>query len=66
MCLSSSFSLSFCLLRAANLSDPEARSFTVKGFSLGTYKFTVKAYTSVGEDTGATASIMLRIRTWTH
>lgn len=31
----------------------------MKGYSEGSYKFTVKAYTSAGEDTGATASIML-------
>ncbi|XP_008292288.1 LIF receptor subunit alpha a [Stegastes partitus] len=43
----------------ANLSDLEASSYTVKGLSLGSYKFTVKAYTSAGEDTGATASITL-------
>ncbi|XP_010782531.1 LIF receptor subunit alpha a [Notothenia coriiceps] len=43
----------------ANLSDPGSRSYTVKGLSEGSYKFTVKAYTSAGEDTGATASIML-------
>lgn len=43
----------------ANLSDKEATVYTVKGFSEGSYKFTVKAYTSVGEDTGATASVLL-------
>ncbi|KAK1892903.1 Leukemia inhibitory factor receptor [Dissostichus eleginoides] len=43
----------------ANLSDPGSRSYTVKSLSEGSYKFTVKAYTSAGEDTGATASIML-------
>lgn len=41
----------------ANLSG--SRSYTVKGLSEGSYKFTVKAYTSAGEDTGATASITL-------
>ncbi|KAM9360915.1 LIF receptor subunit alpha a [Symphorus nematophorus] len=43
----------------ANLADPGTRSYTVKGFPVGTYKFTVKAYTSAGEDTGTTASITL-------
>ncbi|XP_068422921.1 LIF receptor subunit alpha a [Clinocottus analis] len=43
----------------ANLPDIGSRSHTVKGFSEGSYKFTVKAYTSAGEDTGATASITL-------
>ncbi|XP_023120208.2 LIF receptor subunit alpha a [Amphiprion ocellaris] len=43
----------------ANLSDLETRSYTVKGFSMGSYKFTVKAYTSAGEDTGTTAFITL-------
>ncbi|XP_054466937.1 LIF receptor subunit alpha a [Anoplopoma fimbria] len=47
------------LLLIANLSDLGSRSYTVKGLSVGSYKFTVKAYTSAGEDTGATASIML-------
>ncbi|KAM8886458.1 LIF receptor subunit alpha a isoform 1-T2 [Spinachia spinachia] len=41
----------------ANLTDPRSRYYTVKGVSEGSYKFTVKAYTSAGEDTGATASI---------
>uniref|UniRef100_A0A3Q3SFC7 LIF receptor subunit alpha a n=1 Tax=Mastacembelus armatus TaxID=205130 RepID=A0A3Q3SFC7_9TELE len=43
----------------ANLPDPQSRSYTVKGLSMGTYKFTVKAFTSAGEDTGTTASITL-------
>ncbi|KAK5870947.1 hypothetical protein PBY51_003852 [Eleginops maclovinus] len=43
----------------ANLSDPGSRSYKVKSMPEGSYKFTVKAYTSAGEDTGATASIML-------
>uniref|UniRef100_A0A8C4ICU4 Fibronectin type-III domain-containing protein n=1 Tax=Dicentrarchus labrax TaxID=13489 RepID=A0A8C4ICU4_DICLA len=47
----------------ANLSYQGARNYTVKGFSEGSYKFTVKAYTSAGEDTGATASIMLELYT---
>ncbi|XP_068617092.1 LIF receptor subunit alpha a [Brachionichthys hirsutus] len=44
----------------ANLSDPEARNYEVKGFAVGSYKFTVKAYTAAGEGTGATASIGLQ------
>ncbi|AWP07364.1 putative leukemia inhibitory factor receptor-like [Scophthalmus maximus] len=43
----------------ANLPDKENRSYTVKGLSEGSHKFTVKAYTSAGEDAGATASISL-------
>ncbi|XP_059192814.1 LIF receptor subunit alpha a [Centropristis striata] len=43
----------------ANISDLGRRSFTVKGLSEGSYKFTVKAYTSAGEDTGSTASTLL-------
>lgn len=43
----------------ANLSDLGNRSYIVKGLPEGSYKFTVKAYTSAGEDTGATASITL-------
>nr|XP_046243813.1 LIF receptor subunit alpha a [Scatophagus argus]XP_046243814.1 LIF receptor subunit alpha a [Scatophagus argus]XP_046243815.1 LIF receptor subunit alpha a [Scatophagus argus] len=43
----------------ANLSDVGTRNYKVKGFSEGSYKFTVKAYTSAGEDTGATASVTL-------
>ncbi|XP_041793611.1 LIF receptor subunit alpha a [Chelmon rostratus] len=42
-----------------SLSDPGTTNYVVKGFSEGSYKFTVKAYTSAGEDTGATASITL-------
>ncbi|XP_077377264.1 leukemia inhibitory factor receptor-like isoform X2 [Festucalex cinctus] len=41
----------------ANLSGQGNRKYTVKGLSKGSYKFTVKAYTSAGEDTGATTSI---------
>ncbi|XP_071393652.1 LIF receptor subunit alpha a [Centroberyx affinis] len=47
----------------ANLSDPRSRSCTVKGLSAGSYKFTVKAFTSAGEDTGATASITMETYT---
>lgn len=46
-------------LLTANITDPEARSYTVKGYSVGTYKFTVRAYTSTGEDSGATTSVTL-------
>lgn len=50
----------FCIsLLTANITDPEARAYRVKGYSAGTYKFTVKTYTSAGEDTGATASVTL-------
>ncbi|XP_076005508.1 LIF receptor subunit alpha a [Genypterus blacodes] len=45
----------------ANLSDPGSRSYIVKGLSEGSYKFTVKAYTSAGQDTGATASITVEL-----
>uniref|UniRef100_A0A668A2D2 LIF receptor subunit alpha a n=1 Tax=Myripristis murdjan TaxID=586833 RepID=A0A668A2D2_9TELE len=47
------------LMLLANVSDPTSRSYTVKGLPVGSYKFTVKAYTSAGEDTGATVSISL-------
>uniref|UniRef100_A0A8C7ZZD4 LIF receptor subunit alpha a n=1 Tax=Oryzias sinensis TaxID=183150 RepID=A0A8C7ZZD4_9TELE len=43
----------------ANLSSSEMRRYVVKGLSVGNYKFTVKSYTSAGEDTGSTASITL-------
>ncbi|KAM6943822.1 LIF receptor subunit alpha a [Lycodopsis pacificus] len=43
----------------ANLSDLGSREYTVKGLPEGSYKFTVKAYTSAGEETGVTASITL-------
>ncbi|XP_029961330.1 LIF receptor subunit alpha a [Salarias fasciatus] len=49
----------FQLTSLANLTDLETRNYTVKGLSRGTYKFTVKAYTSAGEDTGATVSVTL-------
>lgn len=52
-----------CLFRpvllTANLTDPEATTYRVKGYSEGTYKFVVKTYTAAGEETGATASITL-------
>ncbi|XP_056152729.1 LIF receptor subunit alpha a [Lampris incognitus] len=44
----------------ANVSDPGSRSYTVRGLPLDSYKFTVKAYNSAGEDTGTTASITLK------
>ncbi|XP_047447525.1 LIF receptor subunit alpha a [Mugil cephalus] len=43
----------------ANLPDQAARNYKVKGLSDDSYKFTVKAYTSAGEDTGTTVSIEL-------
>ncbi|KAM8759768.1 LIF receptor subunit alpha a isoform 3-T3 [Acanthopagrus schlegelii] len=43
----------------ANLSGVGTRSYTVKGFSEGSYKFIVKAYTAAGEGTGAPASLSL-------
>lgn len=50
----------FCpVLWTANLSDIGTRTYTVTDLSEGSYKFTVKAYTSAGEDTGATASTTL-------
>ncbi|XP_053181280.1 LIF receptor subunit alpha a [Scomber japonicus] len=48
----------------ANLLDLGSRSYTVKGLSKDTYKFTVKAYTSAGEDTGATVFISLKPTDW--
>nr|XP_033475566.1 LIF receptor subunit alpha a [Epinephelus lanceolatus] len=47
------------LILLANLTELDSRSYTVEGLSEGSYKFTVKAFTSAGEDTGATASITL-------
>uniref|UniRef100_A0A3B4DIC7 Fibronectin type-III domain-containing protein n=1 Tax=Pygocentrus nattereri TaxID=42514 RepID=A0A3B4DIC7_PYGNA len=43
----------------ANVTDPALRSYTVKGLSLGSYKFTVKAYTSAGEGGGSTVAIKM-------
>ncbi|KAI4887618.1 hypothetical protein NFI96_028961 [Prochilodus magdalenae] len=43
----------------ANVSDPALRSYTVRGLSLGSYKFTVRAYTSAGEGGGSTVAIKL-------
>lgn len=37
----------------------QENSYTVRGLPFGTYRFTVKAYTSAGEDTGGPASIIL-------
>ncbi|KAM9391455.1 LIF receptor subunit alpha a [Pholidichthys leucotaenia] len=44
----------------ANISNVKTRNYTVKGLSVGSYKFTVKAYTSAGEDTGTTAAITFK------
>ncbi|TRY71420.1 hypothetical protein DNTS_011664 [Danionella cerebrum] len=45
----------------ANISNPDVHSFSVKGLSLSSYKFVVKAYTSAGEDMGATVTIKLQM-----
>ncbi|XP_053336944.1 LIF receptor subunit alpha a [Clarias gariepinus] len=42
----------------ANLTDPLSSSYTVRGVSLGTYKFAVRSYTSAGEGLESTVSIM--------
>ncbi|XP_073697122.1 LIF receptor subunit alpha a [Garra rufa] len=47
----------------ANISDPEVRSYRVKGLSLSLYKFVVKAYTSAGEDAGSTVAIKMEMDT---
>ncbi|XP_067261841.1 LIF receptor subunit alpha a isoform X1 [Chanodichthys erythropterus] len=47
----------------ANISDPEVRSYRVKGLSLSSYKFVVKAYTSAGEDMGTTVAIKMEMDT---
>ncbi|XP_042579100.1 LIF receptor subunit alpha a [Cyprinus carpio] len=47
----------------ANISDPEVQSYRVKGLSLSSYKFVVKAYTSAGEDAGATVAIKMEMDT---
>ncbi|XP_017267919.1 LIF receptor subunit alpha a [Kryptolebias marmoratus] len=47
------------LLPLAKLSDHGTRKYIVKDLDVGSYKFTVKAYTSAGEDTGTTVSIMM-------
>lgn len=54
-------SLLFCLKSfiLANL-NIGTRTYTVKGLSGSTHKFTVKAYTSAGEDTGGTAAISMK------
>nr|XP_061804733.1 leukemia inhibitory factor receptor-like [Nerophis lumbriciformis] len=49
------------LVQLANILGEDSRKYTVKGLSEGTYKFTVKAYTSAGEDTGATTSITVQL-----
>ncbi|XP_012684063.1 LIF receptor subunit alpha a [Clupea harengus] len=43
----------------ANITDPSVRNYTIRKLGLGTYKFTVRAYTSAGEDGGSTVSIKL-------
>lgn len=45
----------------ANISDPEMQSYRVKGLSLSSYKFVVKAYTSAGEDAGSTVAIKVEM-----
>ncbi|XP_054630299.1 LIF receptor subunit alpha a [Dunckerocampus dactyliophorus] len=45
------------LVKLANLLGQGSREYIVKALSEGSYKFTIKAYTSAGEDTGATISI---------
>ncbi|KAG1957887.1 leukemia inhibitory factor receptor [Pimephales promelas] len=47
----------------ANISDPEVRSYRVKGLPLSSYKFIVKAYTSAGEDMGSTVAIKMEMDT---
>ncbi|XP_061623655.1 LIF receptor subunit alpha a [Phyllopteryx taeniolatus] len=49
------------LVQLGNLLGEGSRKYTVKGVSDGSYKFTVKAYTSAGEDTGATISITVEL-----
>ncbi|KAK2845961.1 hypothetical protein Q7C36_010815 [Tachysurus vachellii] len=41
----------------ANLSDPALSSYTVKNLPLGSYKFTVRSYTSAGEGMESTVAI---------
>lgn len=41
----------------ANLTDPALSSYTVKSVPLGSYKFTVRAYTSAGEGMESTVAI---------
>lgn len=50
---------SFITLWTENVSDPETMSYTAKGFTKGTFKFTVKAYTAAGENTGTTATVTI-------
>ncbi|XP_059404776.1 leukemia inhibitory factor receptor-like isoform X1 [Carassius carassius] len=47
----------------ANITDPAVQSYRVKGLSLSSYKFVVKAYTSAGEDGGATVAIKMEMDT---
>ncbi|XP_071011993.1 LIF receptor subunit alpha a isoform X1 [Oncorhynchus clarkii lewisi] len=48
----------------ANITDPQLTNHTVRNLVLGSYKFTVKAYTAAGEDGGATVSISLEPYTY--
>lgn len=43
----------------ANITDPNVRNFTTSKLGLGTYKFTIRAYTAAGEDGGTTVAIKL-------
>ncbi|XP_063051766.1 LIF receptor subunit alpha a [Engraulis encrasicolus] len=43
----------------ANITDPSVRNYTIRKLGLGTYKFTVRAFTAAGEDGGSTVSIKL-------
>uniref|UniRef100_A0A8C2DJI7 LIF receptor subunit alpha a n=1 Tax=Cyprinus carpio TaxID=7962 RepID=A0A8C2DJI7_CYPCA len=47
----------------ANITDPAVQSYRVKGLTLSSYKFVVKAYTSAGEDAGATVAIKMEMDT---
>uniref|UniRef100_A0A3P8Z0K1 Fibronectin type-III domain-containing protein n=1 Tax=Esox lucius TaxID=8010 RepID=A0A3P8Z0K1_ESOLU len=44
----------------ANITDPQLTNLTVSHLSPGSYKFTVKAYTTAGEDEGVTGFISLK------
>ncbi|KAJ7994315.1 hypothetical protein DPEC_G00264600 [Dallia pectoralis] len=44
----------------ANITDPQLTNFTVGPLDLGSYKFTVKAYTAAGEEEGVTGFISLK------
>ncbi|XP_035234452.1 LIF receptor subunit alpha a [Anguilla anguilla] len=51
------------LMPIANLTNPDARNYTVRNLTPGLYKFTVKAHTSAGSDEGATVSLNLDLTT---